>query len=87
MNSGEVILAREMFFEGGFVVLDHGQGLLTMYMHLSRINVKEGERLAKSQVLGLSGATGRATAPHLHVGVRWQTAYLDPAALLNLNLP
>ncbi|HMY75349.1 MAG TPA: M23 family metallopeptidase, partial [Blastocatellia bacterium] len=80
MNSGEVILAREMFFEGGFVVLDHGQGLLTMYMHLSRINVKEGERLAKSQVLGLSGATGRATAPHLRVGVRWQTAYLDPAA-------
>ncbi len=87
MNSGEVILAREMFFEGGFVVINHGQGLLTMYMHLSQINVKEGDRLAKSQVLGLSGATGRATAPHLHVGVRWQSVYLDPATLLQLPLP
>ena len=87
MNGGEVILAQELFFEGGFVVIDHGQGVLTMYMHLSQINVKVGERLAKAQVIGLSGGTGRATAPHLHVGVRWQSVYLDPAALLNLRLP
>jgi murein DD-endopeptidase MepM/ murein hydrolase activator NlpD len=87
MNGGEVILAQEMFYEGGFVVIDHGQGLLTMYMHLSQINVKEGDRLAKSQVIGLSGATGRVTAPHLHVSVRWQSVYLDPATLLNLKLP
>lgn len=87
MNGGEVILAREMFFEGGFVILDHGQGLLTLYMHLSQINVKEGDRVAKAQVLGLSGATGRVTAPHLHVGVRWQSVYLDPATLLQLPLP
>lgn len=87
MNSGEVILAREMFYEGGFVVIDHGQGLLTMYMHLSQIKVKEGDRLAKGQAIGLSGASGRATGPHLHVGVRWQSVYVDPASLLNLRLP
>lgn len=87
MNGGEVILAQELFFEGGFVVIDHGQGVLTMYMHLSRINVKAGDRVAKAREIGLSGGTGRATAPHLHVGVRWQSVYLDPAILLNLKLP
>jgi hypothetical protein len=87
MNAGEVILAHEMFYEGGFVVIDHGQGLLTMYMHLSQINVKEGDLMAKAQVIGMSGATGRVTAPHLHVSVRWQSVYLDPATLLNLKLP
>jgi hypothetical protein len=87
MNGGEVILAQEMFFEGGLVVIDHGEGLLTMYMHLSQINVKEGDRLRKAQVIGLSGATGRVTAPHLHVSVRWQSVYLNPATLLSLKLP
>jgi murein DD-endopeptidase MepM/ murein hydrolase activator NlpD len=87
MNGGEVILAREMFFEGGFVVIDHGQGLFTLYMHLSEIKVREGDNVAKRQIIGLSGGTGRATAPHLHVGVRWQGIYLDPAVLLTLPLP
>ena len=87
MNSGVVILAREMFFEGGFVVIDHGQGLSTLYMHLSEIKVREGDSVEKRQIIGLSGATGRATAPHLHVGVRWQGLYLDPAVLLTLPLP
>jgi murein DD-endopeptidase MepM/ murein hydrolase activator NlpD len=87
MNSGVVILAREMFYEGGFVVVDHGQGLLTLYMHLSQIRVNEGDGVGKRQVIGLSGGTGRATAPHLHVGVRWQGIYLDPAVLLTLPLP
>jgi len=87
MNSGVVILAREMFYEGGFVVIDHGQGLSTLYMHLSEINVREGDSVEKRQIIGLSGGTGRATAPHLHVGVRWQGIYLDPAVLLTLPLP
>jgi len=87
MNSGVVILARDMFYEGGFVVIDHGQGLSTLYMHLSEIKVSEGERVEKRQIIGLSGGTGRATAPHLHVGVRWQGIYLDPAVLLTLPLP
>jgi murein DD-endopeptidase MepM/ murein hydrolase activator NlpD len=87
MNSGVVIVAREMFYEGGFVVIDHGRGLLTLYMHLSEINVREGESVTKSQVVGLSGGTGRVTAPHLHVAVRWQGIYVDPAVVLNLQLP
>jgi murein DD-endopeptidase MepM/ murein hydrolase activator NlpD len=87
MNSGVVILARDMFYEGGFVVIDHGQGLSTLYMHLSEIRVNEGDSVAKRQVIALSGGTGRATAPHLHAGVRWQGIYLDPAVLLNMPLP
>ncbi len=87
MNSGEVILAHQMFYEGGFLVIDHGQGLLTTYMHLSQFRVKVGDRVTKSQIVALSGGTGRATGPHLHIGVRWQSVYLDPAALLKLHLP
>jgi murein DD-endopeptidase MepM/ murein hydrolase activator NlpD len=87
MNSGTVLLARFLYFEGNCVFLDHGQGLLTLYFHLSEIKVKEGERVEKGQEIGLSGGTGRATGPHLHVAVRWQGTYLDPARLLQLSLP
>jgi len=87
MNGGEVILARELFYEGGFVVIDHGQGLLTLYMHLSQLKAKEGDRVVKGQAVGLSGASGRATGPHLHVAARWQGVYVDPVTLLNLRLP
>ena len=87
LNAGTVILARPLFFEGNCVVLDHGQGLLTLYLHFSEFKVKEGEQVAKGQVLGLSGGTGRATGPHLHVAVRWQGIYVNPATLLKLTLP
>ncbi|HKF47713.1 MAG TPA: M23 family metallopeptidase, partial [Terracidiphilus sp.] len=69
------------------VVLDHGQGLLTLYMHLSEIRVKEGEEISRGQELGLSGGTGRATGPHLHIAVRWEGTYLNPAELLRLRMP
>ena len=87
MNDGTVLLARPLYFEGNFVVLDHGQGLLTLYLHLSEFKVKEGEQVKRGQEIGLSGGTGRATGPHLHVAVRWQGTYLDPARLLSLRLP
>jgi murein DD-endopeptidase MepM/ murein hydrolase activator NlpD len=87
MNKGTVLLARPLYFEGNFVVIDHGQGLLTLYLHLSQIDVKEGEIVAGGQQIGLSGGTGRATGPHLHVAVRWQGKYLDPARLISLQLP
>ncbi len=87
MNAGTVLLARLLFFEGNFVVIDHGQGLLTLYLHLSQFNVKEGDQVKRGQEIGLSGGTGRATGPHLHVAVRWQGTYLDPAQLLKLQLP
>jgi murein DD-endopeptidase MepM/ murein hydrolase activator NlpD len=87
MNNGIVLLARPLYFEGNFVVLDHGQGLLTLYLHLSEFKVKEGEAVKRGQEIGLSGGTGRATGPHLHVAVRWQGTYLDPDRLLSLQLP
>jgi len=87
VNRGRVILARPLFFEGNCVVIDHGQGLLTLYLHLSKFLVKEGDDVEKGQPIGLSGGTGRATGPHLHLAVRWQGEYLNPQVLLKLNLP
>ena len=68
------------------MVIDHGLGLYTLSMHLSRINVRVGQHVERGDRLGLSGATGRVTGPHLHWAVRWQGAYLDPAKLLRLDL-
>lgn len=87
MNAGTVLLARPLYFEGNFVVIDHGQGLLTLYLHLSEFKVKEGDQVKRGQEIGLSGGTGRATGPHLHVAVRWQGTYLDPASLIRMHLP
>ena len=87
MNKGTVLLARFLYYEGNCVVIDHGQGLLTLYFHLSEFKVKEGDQVKRGQVIGLSGGTGRATGPHLHVAVRWQGTYLDPASLMRLRLP
>ena len=86
-NDGQVVLASPLFFEGNCVVLDHGEGLKTIYMHLSEIQVKDGERVKKGQVIALSGGTGRATGPHLHLAVRWEGAYLDPTKLLKMQMP
>ncbi len=86
-NAGTVVLARALFYEGNCVILDHGQHFLTVYMHLSKIEVKVGDRVKKEQRLGLTGATGRVTGPHLHMGVRWNGAYLNPTKLIGLALP
>jgi murein DD-endopeptidase MepM/ murein hydrolase activator NlpD len=86
-NAGTVLLASPLYFEGNCVVIDHGQGLLTLYLHLSEIKVKAGDRVESGQELGLSGGTGRATGPHLHMAVRWEGVYLNPATLLTLKLP
>jgi murein DD-endopeptidase MepM/ murein hydrolase activator NlpD len=86
-NDGEVMIAHGMFYEGNLVVIDHGDQFSTLYMHLSRIEVKVGERVRKGQRLGLSGATGRVTGPHLHLAARWQGEYVDPVLLLKLPLP
>jgi murein DD-endopeptidase MepM/ murein hydrolase activator NlpD len=87
VNAGTVVLASPLYFEGNCVVLDHGQGLMTLYLHLSEIKVKPGERIERGQQIALSGGSGRATGPHLHLAVRWQGVYLNPATLLALKLP
>jgi len=86
-NAGTVVLAHELFNEGNCVIIDHGQHFFTIYMHLSKIEVRVGEKVDKGQQLGFTGATGRVTGPHLHMGVRWVNAYLDPTKLIALTLP
>jgi murein DD-endopeptidase MepM/ murein hydrolase activator NlpD len=67
-------------------MIDHGFGLISISMHLSRIDVKPGQEVTRGQLIGLSGATGRVTGPHLHWAIRWQGAMLDPMKLLHMNL-
>lgn len=86
-NRGTVVLARSLYFEGNCVMIDHGNGLMTLYFHLSEFRVKEGDAVATGQLLGLSGNTGRVNGPHLHFAARWQGLYLDPETLLNLRPP
>jgi murein DD-endopeptidase MepM/ murein hydrolase activator NlpD len=86
-NAGEVVLARELYYEGNCVVIDHGLGFMTLYMHLSKFEVKEGDKVEKGQTIASSGRTGRVTGPHLHMSVRWSGEYLDPEELLALKLP
>ena len=76
-----------MFYEGNLVIIDNGLHFDTQYMHLSKIEVKVGQRVVQGQRIGLSGATGRVTGPHLHFGVRWQDMYIDPVELLHMSLP
>lgn len=77
---GVVILAtpRPFTLEGNLVLIDHGMGLNSAFMHLSRIDVKLGERVRRGQPIGAVGRSGRATGPHLHWGLRWNDARLDP---------
>jgi murein DD-endopeptidase MepM/ murein hydrolase activator NlpD len=72
----------DMFYTGGTVVLDHGHGLSSIFMHLSRIDAKEGDRIEQGQLVGAIGATGRATGPHLHWGLYWFGTPIDPRLLL-----
>ena len=85
-NQGRVVFTGEQFFSGKGLVIDHGLGLLTMYFHLSKILVTEGEGVKKGQVIARVGKTGRATGPHLHWGLRLNGARVNPASMLNLSL-
>lgn len=85
-NNAIVTLVDNHFFSGNSVILDHGQGIFTMFFHLSKILVKEGQPVNKGKVIGLIGSTGRSTGAHLHWGVRMQGARVDPLELINLKL-
>jgi murein DD-endopeptidase MepM/ murein hydrolase activator NlpD len=84
MNSGIVRIARTYKTYGKTVVLDHGLGLSTLYLHLSKINVHVGDVVAQKQVIGLSGATGIVAGPHLHVSVHFGSVAVDPMQFLEL---
>ena len=83
-NAGRVVVARDLYFSGNTVVIDHGLGVFSLLAHLSRIDVKEGERLDAGAVIGLVGATGRVTGPHLHWALRVTGARVDPLSALAL---
>ena len=83
-NAGRVVVARDLYFTGNTIVIDHGQGLFSMLAHLSSIAVHEGDQTERGDVIGLVGATGRVTGPHLHWAVRASGARIDPLSLLAL---
>lgn len=94
---GTVLLADpDLYYEGGAVFLDHGHGLLSIMMHMSRIDVADGAVVQQGDVLGLSGATGRVTGPHLHWAIKFRNVHsddrgtdiwLDPVLMMGLALP
>ncbi|KPL47901.1 peptidase M23 [Xanthomonas axonopodis] len=74
--------APDLYLTGGTVLLDHGFGISSNFLHLSRVDVKVGDRIAQGQVIGAVGATGRATGPHLHWGMNWFDTRIDPLLVL-----
>jgi hypothetical protein len=81
INHGVVRLVEEQFFSGKSIVVDHGMGLYSMYFHLSETDVRVGDHVTKNQVIGKVGSTGRASGPHLHWGVRFNGARVNPLSL------
>lgn len=84
-NSGKVVLAKDLYFAGKTVIIDHGFGVFTQYLHFSKILAKRGNLVRKGDIIGEIGATGRVTGPHLHWGVKVSGSRVDPFSLLGLK--
>jgi len=84
-NRGKVVLTEELYFGGNTVILDHGGGIFTVYMHLSGFNVSPGDLVEKNAVIGYVGSTGRSSGPHLHFGVKIAAINTNPIAFTRLK--
>lgn len=84
-NDGQVVVTRDAYLSGNTVIVWHGAGLFTAYFHLDRVLVREGQRVKKGETVGELGATGRATGPHLHWGVKVGGLYVDPESILAID--
>jgi murein DD-endopeptidase MepM/ murein hydrolase activator NlpD len=85
-NDGVVAMVDDLFFSGNSVIIDHGDGIYSMFFHLSESKVRMGQAVMKGDVIGLVGATGRVSGAHLHWGVRVQGSRVDPLQLIKLRL-
>ena len=85
-NRGRVMLAEELFFGGNTIILDHGLGIYSLYMHLLKASVRPGEMVSKGDVVGLVGSSGRSSGPHLHFGIKIMNANVNPLSLVALDL-
>ena len=86
MLEGIVTLSeKDLYYTGGTVIVDHGHGISTLYMHMKDVNVSKGQSLEQGDLIGTVGKTGRSTGPHLHIQLHWYDMKLDPASVLNLN--
>lgn len=79
--AGRVILAESHYYAGNSLYIDHGNGVISLYFHLSKFNVSQGDMVKRGQIIGLAGRTGRATGPHLHLSISAQGQLIDPAPL------
>ncbi len=84
-NDGQVVVTRDAYLSGNTVIVWHGAGLFTAYFHLDRVLVRDGQRVKKGETIGELGATGRATGPHLHWGVKVGGLYVDPESILAID--
>ncbi len=84
-DSKVLFVGNNFYYNGNFILLDHGQGLNSIYLHLSKILVKKNQIVKKGDLIGLIGATGRSTGPHLHLGIQWFNKRIDPMNLFNLK--
>jgi hypothetical protein len=85
-NTGMVVLTEELFFGGNTIILDHGQGIFTVYMHMSGFKVAPGDLVSKNDIIGFVGSTGRSSGPHLHFGVKVTGTNANPVSFTDLKL-
>ena len=83
-NDGVVKLAKNRFFAGGSIIIDHGEGIFSVYYHLSKFLVKKGQKVKRGQIIALSGKSGRVTGPHLHFGIVLQNSSVEPLKFVSL---